>query len=255
MYEPNKKLGQNFLINDFTVYRMVDALNVASGDVVVEIGPGLGALTEILAQRLSNHGSKIYAVEIDPRFVFKLKEMFLEYLNVHVIQADILEWLPGFEHAGDYKLIGSLPFYITSPIIHGIIHMNNRPERCVMLVQKEVAERIAADVPDASYFSTFVQTFYDVEYVGEVSREDFDPAPRVDGGILVFDRKNVDMSYDQVRRYEGFLHKGFSNPRKMLNKVFSKDELVRVNVSGNLRPQNINPEKWVEMFETLAGGN
>jgi len=251
-YTPKKELGQNFLTDMDAVARLVELLEPSDDDKVIEIGAGLGALTQQLADFLVGSTSKIYAIEIDSRFTTKLENMFRDYSTVRVVHADVLEWLPNFDVLDEFKILGSLPYYITSPILHAIVKMKKRPDMCVLVVQKEVADKICATVPDASYLSTFIQTFFDVSCEGVISREKFDPAPQVDGGILKLVKKEAAISWENIEKYEGFLHKGFSNPRKMLNKVFSPEELTRVDVSGDLRPQNLEPSKWIQMFNTLV---
>lgn len=253
MYEPIKNLGQNFLTDYQYVNKMVDALNLVSGDTVVEIGPGLGVLTERLSKKLIGSGSVVYAVELDERFVTKLESMFLHDLDLHVVHADILKWLPNFEFKDTFKIFGSLPYYITSPILHATIKLNKRPEVCVYLIQKEVAEKVCSHVPDACYLSTFVQTFFNVEYLGVVPKPKFVPEPKVDGGIIRLTKKDVDFSLNQIEKYEGFLHKAFRNPRKMLNKAFSKEILVKAEINPSFRPQEVSLTKWLDLFKIETG--
>ncbi len=177
--------------------------------------------------------------------------MFSEYKNhFEVIEANVLDFLPQYSTEKSFKIIGSLPYYITSPILHEIIKMNKRPKKVVVLIQKEVAKKIAAKAPDSSYLSTFIQTFYEVEYVATVDKNEFSPVPKVDGGILKMTLK-PDVNID-VKKYEGFLHKGFSNPRKMLNKVFYEDEINRAQIDSTKRPQNYNSEEWLKFFKILV---
>ena len=122
-------------------------------------------------------------------------------------------------------------------------------------MQKEVAEKVSAKGNDASYISSFVQTFFNVGYLYTVDKSLFDPEPKVHGGIVKLVRKESGLSSNDIEKYEGFLHKAFSHPRKMLNKSFTKEELEKVGIDPKLRPQNISPQKWVEMFETLVLGN
>jgi 16S rRNA (adenine1518-N6/adenine1519-N6)-dimethyltransferase len=252
LYPPIKKLGQNFLIDTNVSTQMVSLLNLSPDDTVIEIGAGLGALTEKLAQQLVDPMSKIYAIEIDHRLIKKLETMFLANLNLKVVETDILNWLPTFEYKKEFKILGSLPFYITSPIIHSIIKMPKQPKICVLLIQKEVAQKICAKTDKASYMSTFVQTFFDTELIDIVTRDKFDPTPKVDGAIIRMEVKTAVGAYSytpqQIAKYEGFLHKGFSNPRKMLNKIFTKEELDKANLDGSLRAQNIPPYKWVQAY-------
>jgi 16S rRNA (adenine1518-N6/adenine1519-N6)-dimethyltransferase len=251
MFKPIKNLGQNFLMDKILVRKMVGALNVVPGDLIVEIGPGLGILTHDLVEHYRD--ICVYAVEIDKRFVDKLNTAFMDNLDVNIIESNILDWLPTFKPERNYKILGSLPYYITSPIVHSIIKMEDKAEACVLLVQKEVAEKIAATSPDSSYLSSFVQTFYSVEYLFTVGREKFEPAPNVDGGVLkLILRKDLPISKAELKHYEGFLHKAYANPRKMLNKAFSKEELSLIDIDPNLRPQNVSAEQWTAAFKILS---
>jgi len=255
MYKPNKSLGQNFMLSDEIASYMVHSLNLASLDTVVEIGAGLGAVTQKLSENLFDVGSRIYAVEIDERFIPKLEEMFRETLNVTVITADILEWLPQQIFEKPYKVLGSLPYYITSPILHMLVKLYQRPEKAVLLIQKEVAENIVEKAPRASYISTFLQTFFEITYLKTVPKDFFTPVPKVDGAVISLEKKLTDGVFADlqvVEKYERFLHKGFSHPRKMLNKPFSKEELSKAGIDGNLRPHDLDTSVWVDMFKKLV---
>ena len=252
MYKPIKGLGQNFLLDFDTTERMIDYLDLKKNGLVVEIGAGLGVLTQALSDRTLNTSTIIHAVEIDERFVGKLKIMFLENPNINVIKADILVWFQTFKPEKDYKVLGSLPYYITSPIIHSIVRHKQRPETCVLLMQKEVANKICSKSPKASYLSTYIQTFFDATLLEVVTKDKFDPSPKVDGAIVKFVRKHdQEISNMEINKYEDFLHKGFSKPRKMLNKVFSKDILESLKTDDKLRPQHIKVKKWVELFKKM----
>ena len=250
MYEPIKALGQNFLTDKYLADRMVASLNLNEGDTVIEIGPGLGILTEAVADRMRTRNFKLFAVEIDSRFTAKLETMFITLPELIVVNEDILNWLPKFSAEGVVKVLGSLPFYITSPIIHTIIKMSVLPDKVVLLVQKEVAEKIVASAPDSSYMSVFVQAFYDVELIEVLSRKKFKPAPKVDGAILVFSKKRT-MPLGEIIKFEGFMHKAFASPRKMLNKPFTKEELNLGGIDPKLRPEALSAEQWVAFYKIL----
>ena len=254
MFTPIKRLGQNFLTDREIARQMVQALEVTHNDVVVEIGAGLGILTHELSEKYAGYPDfTVHALDIDKRFTENLKNTFLRHPNFNIIEADVLEWLPHYLAEKPFKILSSLPYYITSPILHALIKMQRPPELCVLLMQKEVAQKINAQAPDSSYMSAFVQTFYDVTYLQTVDRKKFTPAPSVDGGVLVWKRKsNVEITGEQIRRYEGFLHKGYANPRKMLNKVFNAQELAKLSIDGNLRPQNLSAQQWLDAFKLLV---
>ncbi len=248
MHKPVKSLGQNFLNSPKVVELMLNALDISKEDMpIIEIGPGMGVLTQELVTRTS---SKIYCVEIDPHLVSLLTNKFAMYPNVSVVEANVLKWLPLFTE-GSTKVLGSLPYYITSPILHALIYMDVRPVTCVLMVQKEVGEKVAADAPDASYLSAFVQTFYNVQYLGTVPKTAFNPQPKVDSAVIKLTSRNRDLDLSDVRKYEGFLHKGFSNPRKMINKAFSQEELKKGKIDSSIRPQNLSADQWFEFFSFL----
>jgi 16S rRNA (adenine1518-N6/adenine1519-N6)-dimethyltransferase len=262
MYEPIKKLGQNFLSDPELSHKMVSALEIQNGDVVVEIGPGHGFLTQELSDQITDLHVPVYAVELDRRFAAKLEVMFEGVPNMYIEHADIMQWLPRFTSQRlsqglvdtSLKILGSLPFYITSPILHQTIKTKPMPVRVVYLIQKEVAQKISAMPPDANYMSTFAQTFYDVSYLGDVQREKFEPVPKVDGGIIALTKKEGEYSLEFINKLEGFLHRAYKNPRKMLNKAFSPAELALENIDASLRPQNISPDQWVRLFMKLNPG-
>lgn len=251
MYEPIKSLGQNFLLSSSVVELMIDSLELADGDDIIEIGPGHGILTDALVHRITDRDINLYAVEIDERFSRKLFEMYVREPNIEIIQADILDWLPNFESNRKVKVFGSLPYYITSPILHSVIKMKTMPKLAVFLIQKEVADKVCSKVPDSSYLSVFVQTFYEAEFLLEVPRKQFTPPPKVDGGVIKLIKKNIDMDLRTKESYEGFLHRGFSHPRKMLNKPFSREELERAGMNPRLRPQNLSADEWRRFYEII----
>lgn len=251
MFKPKKTLGQNFLTDVSAAREMVEALRIETGEEVIEIGPGQGVLTNLLLEKAGKVSTKIYAVELDKRLFQNLVSKYESEKNIEFYCNDILQWLPKFSTEKEFKIIGSIPYYITSPIIHQIIKMKKRPHAFVLLIQKEVAEKIKNKAPDASYMSSFVQTFFDVRYLGKVTSDKFYPQPQVDSGIIKFTLKSGDFSQEFIRKYEGFLHRAYSSPRKMLNKVFKKEELEKGKIDGSLRAQNLNAEEWLEFFNIL----
>jgi 16S rRNA (adenine1518-N6/adenine1519-N6)-dimethyltransferase len=253
MYKPIKELGQNFLTDNRVAEGMVQSLHINGDTDLIEIGAGHGILTELIVRAIRGKGDKLYVVEIDERFCSKISQMFLQDPNVEVFCEDILHFLPNFYQEKKVKVIGSLPYYITSPIIHKVIKMKVLPEVCVFLVQKEVAEKIKNKAPDSSYLSSFVQAFFNVEYLGRVEAKKFNPVPEVDGGIIKLVNLHPGIRFDPefIEKYEGFLHRAYSHPRKMLNKVFSKEELAKGNISPNLRAQNLDATEYLNLFKLL----
>jgi len=253
MYKPIKELGQNFLTDSRVARSMVEAVEVGNDMDLIEIGPGHGMLTELIVRQTLPLDSTLYAVELDRRLYGKLSHMFLEEPNVKVICENVLDYLPKFDCKRNFSVIGSLPYYITSPILHKIIKMKKLPNICVFLVQKEVALKISSKAPDSSYLSSFIQTFYDVSYLEKVDAKKFNPVPEVDGGIIKLKKRmNAPQAGPMfIEKLEGFLHRAYSHPRKMLNKIFKQDELLKAGIKPDIRAQNLNADEWLNMFKCL----
>jgi 16S rRNA (adenine1518-N6/adenine1519-N6)-dimethyltransferase len=251
MFKPHKELGQNFLTDKSVAIEMVNALEIKNGDEIVEIGPGHGVVTKILLERADSLDFSIRAIELDPRLYQELQNLYAGHEKIEIIKDNILDWLPGFSTDRNLKIIGSIPYYITSPIIHKIIKMKSDPKTVILLMQKEVADKIKSIPPDSSYMSSFVQTFFSIKYLGKVPSKKFYPEPQVDGGIIKMSRKDLVLTLETIRKYEGFLHRAYSNPRKMLNKVFKKEELERGTIDAQLRAQNLGAGEWLSFYKIL----
>jgi len=249
--KPNKSLGQNFLKDEKIAQLMAEELEMHPSDTIVEVGPGKGILTDKLIEIAVK---KIIPVEIDPRLVVDLRKKLEGQRGVQIVFADVLNWLPDYEiFSGpnkDLKIIGSLPYNITSPLLNRIVNLRAKPEICVFLVQKEVGKKICAQPPDSSFLSVFVQTFFETKYIETVPKKKFDPVPKVDGGIIKISRRQ-ELPVIDIKKYERFLHEMYANPRKMLNKALTKKELEITEIDGMLRPQNLSAEQWVNAFKTL----
>ena len=265
-----KALGQNFLTDPAIAQLMVESLDIREGNQIIEIGAGTGAVTQSLASVCNSQGACLTAVEFDIDLIPILKSKILENKNTKIVNANILNFLDGmmpevpqrFEERAvrsgtrnenavepglkntQLKIIGSLPYNITSPLIHRLIKTEPMPETCVFLIQKEVAQKICKQAPDSNYLSVFVQTFYTTEILKIVDKNLFSPIPKVDGAVIKLTRKLSDMLPIDISRYEKFLHRVFSHPRKMLNKVFTKEELKKHQLDGTKRPQDYGSDKY-----------
>lgn len=290
-HKAKKELGQNFLNNPQIVNLMIEALEIAENDLIIEIGPGLGALTKRIVPKLTDKNGSLFAIELDVSLAQRLKKKYEFDDNVKIVQQNILDWLPQFditkintdelktndiyensqgiatsdalvttietsnEKAGNqknYKILGSLPYYITSPIIHSIIEKPFRAQKVIIMIQKEVADKILGQKDDSSYLSSFVQTFYDVELVTYVDRLDFDPVPNVDSAVIALTLRTEQLlDFAELKKYKGFLHKAYSNPRKMLNKIFTQHELKKAKIEPRIRAQNYTAQDWVKFYKEL----
>ena len=236
-----KRLGQHFLTDRHALERIVDALEIGPGETVVEIGPGRGALTDLLAERTTH----LVAVEIDRLLIPVLTERYAAVPNVRIVEADVLEISLGSLVDGPFALIGNVPYYITTPIIFQALRPP-RPTRMVFLVQREVADRIAAPPGDRTYgaLSANVQALADVHIAGRVSAGSFHPKPKVDSAILrLTPRAEPLVTSEEERPFQHFVQAAFGQRRKQIRRVLR--ELFSIDVAraeAVLRECAIHPE-------------
>ncbi|MEA2025815.1 MAG: 16S rRNA (adenine(1518)-N(6)/adenine(1519)-N(6))-dimethyltransferase RsmA, partial [Chloroflexota bacterium] len=176
-----KSMSQNHLADGAVLERIVEVAAVQPGERIVEVGPGLGILTtQLLAA-----GASVTAVELDSRLVAHLRERFEDEAGLTLIADDFLDVEIAAVAPGPWALVANVPYHITSPILHHVLGAEPRPSRFVMMVQKEVAERIASPPGGMSYLSVFVQYHADVQVAFTVPGTAFEPVPDVDSAILV----------------------------------------------------------------------
>lgn len=249
-YVAKKSLGQNFLTDPSVAKLMVNALAIQTNDEIIEIGSGTGVVTKPLAEICQQNKSHLTAVEFDVDLIPVLKSAVPEDQFVSIVNANILNFLDDFKVVQDtkLKLIGSLPYNITSPLLHRLIGFDPMPNTCVFLFQREVGQKICATVPDSNYLSVFVQTFYEPKILRTVDKGLFEPIPQVDGAVIKLERKPAFIDLSEISRYEKFLHHAFSHPRKMLNKVFSQEELKKYQLDGTKRAQNYGWKEYLQAF-------
>ena len=183
---PRKALSQNFLTDAAALDEIVAAAELVPGDRVVEVGPGLGVLT----RRLLAAGAEVLAVELDPRLAAYLRRELGGAAGFELIEADALTLHPRECFPGeDFKLVANIPYHITSPLLHAFLEGDRPPLLAVLLVQAEVAERVAAAPGQMSYLSVFVQNVAEAAIVGRVGAAAFEPPPEVDSAILRLRRR------------------------------------------------------------------
>ncbi|WP_413627657.1 16S rRNA (adenine(1518)-N(6)/adenine(1519)-N(6))-dimethyltransferase RsmA [Fructilactobacillus vespulae] len=260
-----KSLGQNFL-NDLNVlHGIVDAAEITSEDNVIEIGPGIGALTEQLAKR----ANQVVAFEIDQNLLPVLEDTLYQYQNVTILNQDFLKAnLPEviaahFNDDRPVKIVANLPYYITKPILLNILRGPVKYENLVFMMQREVADRLCAKPNDHDYGSLSVITQYlnDVEIAIEVSNKAFIPAPKVDSAVVKLSPQTARqvVAFDE-KAFFGFVHGCFMHRRKTLwnnlQGLFGKQpevkeqvELVleQLNIKKSIRPQGLSVTDFVTM--------
>lgn len=249
--QAKKALGQNFLNNDTIIIKIVSLFNCENNDLILEIGPGRGALSKYLQDK-----GRLICIEID-------KDMapFLDKINASIIYDDILQAnlsniLSNYTYDNLY-VIGNLPYYITSPIIEKVILSNINAQKMVFMVQKEVAERFSAKpgTKEYGYMTIFINHYYDVNYEFTVSKNDFIPVPKVDSAIITLNKKNPE---DIPDSFWDFLKECFKYKRKTLKNNLSNYDFNKVssilnnrNISLNVRAEELPEEVFLEIFNNI----
>ena len=249
-----KSLGQHWLKDRDILIDIADHAAVESADTVVEIGPGLGTLTSALFQFFD----KVVAVELDDRLAENLPKSF-PGKNLEVVHKDILSLkLEELNLPEKYVVAGNIPYYITSPIIQKFLHAEHKPQKIVLLIQKEVTERLAASAGDYSILGLSAQIYAKVTPGPIVEREFFTPPPKVDSQVVILEPLAEPLASE---RTISLIKLGFSAPRKKLvgNLVAAlrlpKDRILEIfesnHISPDTRPADLTIEQWCSIEKSL----
>jgi 16S rRNA (adenine1518-N6/adenine1519-N6)-dimethyltransferase len=251
---PSKGLGQNFLVDISALQAVVTAANLKPTDAVLEIGPGLGSLTRYL----SLAARSITAVELDMKLFPALRSVLVPYKNVKLIQGDILK-LDSAEimDSPEYVVVANIPYYITSMVIRHLLEATHRPNRIILTVQEEVADRICAPAGKLSLLALSVQVYGKPTIRSYISAEAFYPPPKVDSAILCVDIYSQPIiPPDKLDKFFTLIKAGFSQKRKTLRNAFSGG--LRINTAESeqlLARAGINPQRRAETLTLEEWGN
>jgi len=247
---PKKSLGQNFLIDEDILKIFVAAANLNKEDTVIEVGSGTGIVTRELAKI----AKKVFAVEIDQDLLDTLKNNIKTCSNAEIINKDILDVFEKLStNVSVYKIVGAIPYSITSPLLHTLILAKNAPNSITLITQEEVAEKICTKEPKATYLSNFISLYGYSKIVGRVKPTAFYPSPNVTSAIIHIEKRAVVDSADLLRKKSSFLHKGFSHPRKMLGNILEKGILLKAGIDPTSRAQELSLDKWEILFNNESG--
>ena len=263
-FRPSKKLGQNFLINPQIKQRIVNAANLQPKDIVLEIGPGVGAITSILL----THKIKLIAIEVDKRLAELLTTKLKTYNNFTLYNIDALkvDWdkiLFEYTQSSDVKLVANLPYSISSLLVLKIIRSQLISQATIM-VQKEMADRLCAKVGTHAYnmFTILVQLFLDVQKLFDVDPSNFSPKPKVQSCVIQLTKKQPVSDLYDISDFEvidNFLHLAFSNKRKTLvnnliaqyNKSKILNVLQQIQLPSMIRAEQISPCDLIKIMKAL----
>lgn len=248
-----KSLGQHWLSDDACLDAMVESADVSGADVVLEIGPGPGTLTK----KLVAAAGEVIAVEFDAALAAMLPQR-VPAGNLRVERSDILRFDLTAMPAG-YKVVANIPYYLTSNLVRMLSESPNPPQRAVILVQKEVAQRVAAKPGDMSLLSVTAQFYWQVSLGRIVEAELFTPPPKVDSQILCLERRDGPLFADvEAKRFFRLCKAGYGERRKTLrnslsgglhlDKPDSEALLQKAGLDPGLRAQNLTLEQWRSLY-------
>ena len=244
-FTPKKKWGQNFLIDKNICEKIVSSIKIDNDTNILEIGPGTGAITYLLARKFK----EVTAVEIDLRMCNILKEKKIS--NLKIINADILK-LDLDNHRYE-KIVGNLPYYITTPIMFKFFKSNSKWDEMYFLIQKEVADRIVAKPGTKIYgrLTVMSQIFSKVDRLFDISPQVFRPIPKVKSSLVRFKRLNYNKSIKDYSRFENVIRKIFNQRRKKLKNCISDDMNLNFPINSDLlhkRPEEISIPEFIEII-------
>ena len=275
-YKAKKSLGQNFLKNKGIIDFIIKEANININDNILEIGPGMGAMTELL---LNNNPRKVIAVEKDRELFEILGEKFQSYIdnksllliNEDILKFDVDNYLK-INLVDDYKLIANIPYYITGAILEMFVNISNRPYFMLLMMQREVGDRIIAKDGKQSILSLAIRLYGKAQVLKVVHKGSFDPIPKVDSCIIRIDIiKNIEDKYLKIegngkylwdfKKYEKtyleIIKSGLAHKRKKLIsnlKVYNNDfnwEMLfnKLEIGENVRGEDLSFEKWILLVE------
>ena len=254
-----KSMSQNHLADGAVLERVLEVAAVQPGECIVEVGPGVGILTAQLLEA----GASVTAVELDSRLVAHLRERFEDEAELRLVEGDFLDVEVSDVAAEPWALVANVPYHITSPILHHVLGAELRPTRFVMMVQKEVAERIASPPGGMSYLSVFVQYHADVRVAFTVPASSFEPAPEVDSAILAGETCERTLDADDEDELWRLVQAGFRERRKMIHNVLARQlpgldrervdaALAACSIRPDRRPQTLSVGEWLALRVALT---
>lgn len=251
-----KSFGQNFLIDDSVVKKIIEAADIQKGETVLEIGPGTGLLTGALVAA----GAHVVAIELDHDLIQPLKEKFGD--SIELIEGDVLKMDVNriIDDSRAFKLVANIPYNITSSVIERFLSHNPRPTRMILMVQKEVADRILAKPPHMSLLSVVSQFYAYCSRVTNVKAGSFRPIPKVDSAVVRFDLRASPTCNGVEERIIRLAKLGFSHPRKQLQNNLSaylapskiKTIMESMCLNPKIRAEELTIEDWIYLNRFLS---
>jgi len=254
-----RRFSQNHLIDGAVLEAIIGAARITPGRRILEVGPGIGILTAALLRA----GAHVTAVEVDPRLAEHLRARFANLDSLRLVEGDILDLALEDLASDPWDLVANLPYHITSPVLHHVLGDGSRPERFVLMLQREVAERVAAPPGGMSYLSVFVQYHASVHVERIVPASSFEPAPKVESAVVVGETRPRRLDARGEEELWRLVQAGFRERRKMLHNVLPRQlpevgrerfaaALGRVGIDPDRRPQTVSVEEWLALSAELG---
>lgn len=261
-FKPAHRLGQNFIIDKNIINKIVQESQIKPNDHILEIGPGLGVLTDELSER----AKKVLAVDIDKKIINILENEF-DWPNVRIIKSDILKISNKdiAKHLGSkkYKLIANLPYQITSEIIAKFLKEDPKPECMVIMVQREVGERMLGQAPHTNLLALMVEFYSNAKKLFRVSKNSFYPVPKVESVVMeLVPKSKTTLKVSQAGRFWELVRLGYRSKRKYLQNnlaSYAKVPKSRLDSSWHdlgwdtkVRPENLSLKDWLALYDKLS---
>ncbi|MCX6778794.1 MAG: 16S rRNA (adenine(1518)-N(6)/adenine(1519)-N(6))-dimethyltransferase RsmA [Candidatus Magasanikbacteria bacterium] len=254
--QADKSLGQNFLVDKNILARIVAEGEITDKDYILEVGAGAGVLTAELVKL----AKQVLSLEIDERLIFLLQNKFSQQKNLEVRKESVLVFDLNNLVGIPYKVIANIPYYLTSRILEKFLMASHKPQLMVLLVQREVAERICASDDKKSFLSVMVQYYGTPQIVQIVKPNAFVPPPKVESAILKISNISSRLSLEQEKFFFKVVKTGFVQKRKMLKKnlksLFSPELIssafLGVNLDSEVRAEDLSVSDWIKLAEKLA---
>ena len=264
---PCKKMGQNFLIDRNIAEKIINCADISKNDIILEIGPGLGSLTQELAKK----AGAVIGIEKDKKMSLILKETLKEFKNVKIVNSDILK-ISNLQNLinqkkenkrKNFKIVANLPYCIASKIIRKFLEYKNPPKTMVLLVQKEVAQRICAKPPKMNLLAVSVQFYAQPEIISYLSKNCFWPIPKIDSAIIkITPIKNKFQNQIPSQLFFRIVKAGFSYPRKQLannlskklklNKKEIKNLFLKADINPSQRAESLSVDNWIDLTKLFV---
>lgn len=254
---PSKAYGQNYLVTESPIKKLIEAGELDKKDTVVEIGPGFGVLTLAMSPLVK----KVISFEIEKTLEEYWEDQQKEFENIEIVWGNVLNMISKIKLPATYKVLANIPYQITSPILRLFLEeVENKPERMILMVQKEVAERVCAKPGDMSMLAISVQYYGTPKIVTKVTKGNFWPSPKVDSAVLMIKPHNGNTKNNYTdKQFFDFVRVGFSHKRKQLWSNLSgvyKDidfKPILKEVTGNekIRAEELSVENWKAILEKI----